>query len=65
MRRPDLSPLLRVWPSTALAQQSACKVWRVAYSTRASAARTKRSTPPQVMEKGEFLGHLKSQGRMR
>jgi hypothetical protein len=39
-----------VWPGTALAQLSACKVWRVAYSTRASAARTKRSTPPQVIE---------------
>jgi hypothetical protein len=39
-----------VWPGTALAQLSACKVWRVAYSTRASAAPTKRSTRPQVIE---------------
>jgi len=27
-----------VWPGTARAQLSACKVWRVAYASRASVA---------------------------
>jgi hypothetical protein len=54
MRRRDFVTFVAraaaVWPGIALAQQSACKVWRVAYSVRASAARTKTSTPPQVIE---------------
>ena len=50
MRRRDFTTSASVRPGTALAQLSTCEVWRVAYSTRASVARTKTSTPPQVIE---------------
>jgi len=54
MRRRDFTTFVAraasVCQGTALAQLSACKVWRVAYPTRASVARTKRSMPRQVIE---------------
>jgi hypothetical protein len=54
MRRLDFATFIAraaaVWPGTALAQLSACKVWRVAYSARSKRGPYKTSTPPQAIE---------------
>ena len=70
MRRRDLVTFVAraaaVWPGIAPAQQSAGKVWGVSIPLREHAPPVQEDGRGlKVMERGEFLRHLKGQGRMR